>query len=709
MSHLISDASKKIRLLTDNLSKKSVVSILLRKDLAVTISLVCIAVMVFFINQRITKLQEKTFSQSLSTTSGLLEQIDKNSSDLISAGNDRIVKTIDSMNDNFGHLSESQQKSNSVIFNNANKSLIDTVNLTQTSNDAWSYIEISQLKAINRIYKEVVHIQQMNMLGGNMPRNNLRSELGKITKSGIDAIKILKAAKLSDKELKLLNKFFQENKTMQEDMEEFMELRDDMAHIGNKDDIEDAIFELLDQLETIQDDGKSIAVLIAKAHKLSLDVGNTTIDTENKNVTQQMQALQKEGDAKLSQTKDAQYSAIKKLQKQQSDDINQLALKRNKSLKSLKQSQLLSLTQLKKSARISMLFLVIIILGILGISYLFSYYSIKAFTKGVSKLEGSLRSMGEGGDLTRKSGLSGFEELDRLVIANQHVTENELLPLMRQIDGMTNKLNTVVNGLEDNSELLKKAEKQLNSNVYQVTSAMSVIADDSDSLSGTIGSTSNAVTESAQIGLEVNTTMTEVTTVIIDLQKQLENTSQIMAGFGNISKGIEQSLEQIKNISSQTNLLALNAAIEAARAGEAGRGFAVVSDEIRVLAEQSGNLTEEIGSLVIEFISSSDKVNSLIKSDSSSAVARVIKSSRHASDLLVKLVQTQELIDQEVTNCADSARKQGESVLTTSGQTEAMKESTLEVKQGVDQTGQTAQEIKKMVDKLVDLLQRYRF
>lgn len=63
-------------------------------------------------------------------------------------------------------------------------------------------------------------------------------------------------------------------------------------------------------------------------------------------------------------------------------------------------------------------------------------------------------------------------------------------------------------------------------------------------------------------------------------------------------KQITQFVSDIQDIAEQTNLLSLNASIEAARAGEMGRGFSVVAEEIRKLADSSGQTAAEIDKII---------------------------------------------------------------------------------------------------------------
>ncbi|SDP66758.1 methyl-accepting chemotaxis protein [Selenomonas ruminantium] len=119
-----------------------------------------------------------------------------------------------------------------------------------------------------------------------------------------------------------------------------------------------------------------------------------------------------------------------------------------------------------------------------------------------------------------------------------------------------------------------------------------------------------AIAENARVGAYVDEALDarKVTKDRIDeSRQQMDNVVAAMQEIEDASKEIRSILGTLDEITGQTALLSLNASIEAARAGEAGRGFAVVAENVRKLAEQSADSTQNIQKLISNALAAIDR------------------------------------------------------------------------------------------------------
>ncbi|WP_020185712.1 PAS domain-containing methyl-accepting chemotaxis protein [Methylopila sp. 73B] len=128
--------------------------------------------------------------------------------------------------------------------------------------------------------------------------------------------------------------------------------------------------------------------------------------------------------------------------------------------------------------------------------------------------------------------------------------------------------------------------------------------------------------------------------------------SDTAGGLASSATEIGSVTELIRDIAAQTNLLALNATIEAARAGEAGRGFAVVAAEVKNLAAQTSQATDEISRNVATVQSSTSGVVEAIR-----LVVATIQQIHNASTNIASAVEEQSAVTQDMSaNMHEAAR-----------------------------------------------------
>ena len=166
------------------------------------------------------------------------------------------------------------------------------------------------------------------------------------------------------------------------------------------------------------------------------------------------------------------------------------------------------------------------------------------------------------------------------VISAQVQLVTDISEASRHLSSAASELNATATQMTANASKATKEANAVASASEEVARGVQTVATNTEEMTASINEIARNANEASAAS---NTTV-----------RQAESTNATISKLGESSQEIGNVIKVISSIAQQTNLLALNATIEVARAGDAGRGFAVVANEVKELAKQTAQATEDI-------------------------------------------------------------------------------------------------------------------
>jgi methyl-accepting chemotaxis protein len=264
---------------------------------------------------------------------------------------------------------------------------------------------------------------------------------------------------------------------------------------------------------------------------------------------------------------------------------------------------------------------------------------------------------------------------------------DEIGQLARALNQAVTSIGNAMVTIAHNANTLASASEELAAASQQLSKNVQTVAAGTEEMSASIKEIAKSVSEAARVAGQA--------------VQVADATNATIAKLGESSMEIGNVIKVITSIAEQTNLLALNATIEAARAGEAGKGFAVVANEVKELAKQTSEATEDIGRKI-----------GAIQQDTQGAVAAIgqisaiIAQINDISNTIASAVEEQSVTTNEMArNVAEVAKGSSEIAQNVSGMAQAVQSTA----SGATETRAAAHELSRMATELQRLVGQFRY
>lgn len=291
-------------------------------------------------------------------------------------------------------------------------------------------------------------------------------------------------------------------------------------------------------------------------------------------------------------------------------------------------------------------------------------------TTPLQKIQTVIRSIGEGGrdsnvpyqDRNDEIGeiAKAVEDFRLGILSQEHEREArekrqsdryaEQQRLAENVEGFRSTAQLLIADTQSVAENLDDVAQDLtkiaSSNAQHATETLEATKEASAHVQSVAGATKQMSMSIEEIANQINQT----TGIVSKASESSQSTNVKVESLSASALKIGEVINLIQAIAEQTNLLALNATIEAARAGDAGKGFAVVAAEVKELATQTSNATDEISGQVSAI---QDATEGSVKAISD--ITEMIGELKANSASIVAAIDQQKMAISEISSSAESA------------------------------------------------------
>jgi len=169
---------------------------------------------------------------------------------------------------------------------------------------------------------------------------------------------------------------------------------------------------------------------------------------------------------------------------------------------------------------------------------------------------------------------------------------------MKRLMDSTNLLISSISRISTTASQLASSASETSSSISEVTTTVEEVKQTSHVANEKAKYVSQSADATAKISYAGKQSTENTMTGINRIREEMNYIAESTVKLSDQTKSIEEIINTVSDIADQSNILSVNAAIEAAKAGDQGKGFAVVAQEVKSLADQSKEATNQIRTIL---------------------------------------------------------------------------------------------------------------